>query len=41
MVGVTAGWKIARVILGKDEITRLRVQPGATIDDVLIVLTRS
>ena len=41
MVGVTAGWKIARVTVGKSEITALSVEPGVDIDDVLIVLTRS
>ena len=41
MVGVTAGWKIARVTVGKTDVTTLSVEPGASIDDVLIVLTRS
>jgi hypothetical protein len=41
MVGVTAGWKIARVTIGKDEATTLSVAPGVTISDVLVVLTRS
>jgi hypothetical protein len=41
LVGVTAGWKIARVMIGKTELTRLSVQPGATIEDVVIVLTRA
>jgi hypothetical protein len=41
MVGVTAGWKIARVTLRNDDVTTLSVAPGVTIDDVLIVLTRT
>lgn len=41
MVGVTAGWKISRVTVGRVEVTTLTVGPGVTIDDVLIVLTRT
>jgi hypothetical protein len=41
MVGVTAGWKIAKVMIGKTEITTLSIQPGATVEDVVVVLTRS
>jgi hypothetical protein len=41
MVGVTAGWKIARVTRGKDDVTTLSIAPGVTVDDVLIVLTRA
>jgi hypothetical protein len=40
-VGVTAGWKISRVTVGRVEVTTLTVGPGVTIDDVLIVLTRT
>jgi hypothetical protein len=41
MVGVTAGWKIARVTVGKREVTTLSAESGETIEDVVIVLTRS
>jgi hypothetical protein len=41
IVGVTAGWKIARVTVGKQEVTTLSVESGETIEDVVIVLTRS
>jgi hypothetical protein len=41
MVGITAGWKIARVMIGKTELTRLSIQPGAAIEDVVVVLSRS
>ena len=41
MIGVTAGWKIARVMVGKTEVTSVLVGPGSTIADVVIVLTRT
>ena len=41
IVGVTAGWKIARVTIGRSDVTTLSIQPGVAIEDVLIVLTRS
>jgi hypothetical protein len=38
IVGMTAGWKIARVMIGRTEISRLSVPPGAAIEDIVIVM---
>ena len=39
MVGVTAGWKIARVTNGKEDVTSLPLEQGRSIEGLLIVIT--
>lgn len=40
LTGVTDGWTVERVTVGKTPATSLTFDPGSTVDDVLIVLTR-
>ena len=40
VVGFTDGWTVDRVLVGNSSVTSLTVDPGRTIDDVKIVLTR-
>lgn len=41
LAGFTDGWKIARVTIGKDDVTTVSIAAGTTVDDVVIVITRS
>ena len=41
LAGFTDGWRIARVTIGKDDVTTVSVAAGTTVDDVVIVITRS
>jgi hypothetical protein len=41
LAGFTDGWRIARVTIGKENVTTVSVAAGTTVDDVVIVITRS
>lgn len=41
LAGFTDGWRIARVTIGKDDVTTVSVPAGTTVDDIVIVITRS
>ena len=41
LAGFTDGWRIARVTIGKDDVTTVSIAAGTTVDDVVIVITRS
>jgi hypothetical protein len=41
LAGFTDGWRIARVTIGKDDLTTVSVVAGTTVDDVVVVITRS
>jgi hypothetical protein len=41
LAGFSDGWRIARVTIGKDEVTTVSVVAGTTVDDIVIVITRS
>jgi hypothetical protein len=40
ILGVTWPWKVARMTVGKDEVTAVSIAPATTVAEVLIVLTR-
>jgi len=41
LAGFTDGWKIARVTVGKDDVTTVSIAAGTRVDEVVIVITRS
>jgi hypothetical protein len=41
LAGFTDGWKISRVTIGKDDVTTVSIAAGTTVDDIVIVITRS
>jgi hypothetical protein len=41
LAGFTDGWTLARVTIGKEDVTTVSVPAGTTVDDVVIVITRS
>lgn len=41
LAGFTDGWRIARVTIGKNDVTTVSVAAGTTVDEVVIVITRS
>jgi hypothetical protein len=41
LAGFTDGWRIARVNIGKDDVTTVSIAAGTTVDDVVIVITRT
>jgi hypothetical protein len=41
LAGFTDGWRIARVTVGKDDVTTVSIAAGTTVDDVVVVITRS
>ncbi len=41
LAGFTDGWRIARVTIGKEDVTTVSIAAGTTVDDVVIVITRT
>jgi hypothetical protein len=41
LAGFSDGWRIARVTIGKEDVTTVSIAAGTTVDDVVIVITRS
>ena len=41
LAGFSDGWTIARVTIGKDDVTTVSIATGTTVDEVVIVITRS
>ena len=41
LAGFSDGWRIARVTIGKDEVTTVSIVAGTTMDDIVIVITIS
>jgi hypothetical protein len=41
LAGFSDGWRIARVTIGKEDVTTVSIAAGTTVDNVVIVITRS